>query len=477
MEKTPATTQHAAVETDSGQQRRPHLGSNPLGPLIASLTERTKTSKMMAQRNRQFLADPFAMMGFHPLKKEMFYHIVLTRSSGSKVWDIDGNEYIDFSMGFGVNLMGHNPPFIMEALTEQLEKGLHLGQQSELAGEVAELIAELTGKQRVAFYNSGTEAVMTALRIARATSGRRKVALFSGSYHGHFDGTLVSPQAMGEGWDALPRDHGVIPNFVENVLVLEYGNPRSLELIEDYKNKLAAVLVEPVQSSHLALQPGEFLGQLRELTRQSGIALIFDEMITGFRVDLKGAQGWFGVEADIATYGKIVGGGMPIGVVAGKAEYMDALDGGMWQYGDDSIPRAKTTISAGTFCRHPLAMAAARAVLRYLKSQGPQLQYNLNKRAAELVGKLNDLFRENEAPIQLAHFGSLFGPASFDRVDRNMAEINPISYYLLNRGVLVQDRGYLSTAHNDDDIDCFVGCVKDGVETMRATGLLRSQSS
>jgi glutamate-1-semialdehyde aminotransferase len=422
---------------------------------------------MMAQRNRQFLADPYAMLGFHPLKKEIFYPIVLTRSSGSKVWDIDGNEYLDFTMAFGVSLLGHNPLFIKEALIEQLEKGLHLGQQSELAGEVAQLIAELTGKERVAFYNSGTEAVMTALRIARATTGRRKVALFSGSYHGHFDGTLVSHRSRGEGWDAIPRDHGVAPTFVENVLVLEYGNPRSLELIDDYKNKLAAVLVEPVQSNHLALQPQEFLGQLRELTRQSEIALIFDEMITGFRVDLKGAQGWFGVEADIATYGKIVGGGMPIGVVAGKADYLDALDGGMWQYGDDSIPRAKTTLSAGTFCKHPLAMAAARAVLKHLKSQGPQLQYNLNERAAEMVRKLNDLFRENEAPIQLAHFGSLFGPASIDRIDKNMAEINPIPYYLLNRGVLVQDRGFLSTAHNDDDIDYLLRCVKDGVETMR----------
>lgn len=472
MGKTPAATQHEVIEKDSEHQLQGQ--SHPFELLIASLTERTRTSKVMAQRNRRVLADPAAMVGFHPLIKEMFYPIVLTRSLGPKVWDIDGNEYIDFTMGFGVNLFGHNPLFIREALTEQLERGIHLGQQAELAGEVSELIAELTAKQRVAFCNSGTEAVMTALRVARATTGRHKIAVFSGSYHGHFDGTLFAPCTTGEGWDAVPRDHGVAPNFVENVLVLDYGEPRSLDLVADYKNKLAAVLVEPVQSSHLGLQPGDFLKQLRELTQESGTALIFDEMVTGFRVDLKGAQGWFGIDADIATYGKIVGGGMPIGVVAGKSDYMDAIDGGTWQYGDDSCPRTRTTFSAGTFCRHPLALAAARSVLTYLKSQGPALQYQLNERTAKLVGTLNHHFRGNEVPIQLTHFGSLFGPASVARLDSNMTDVDPFFYYLLNQGVLLRGRGFLSTAHSDDDIDYLVQRVKDTVEALRAGGLLPS---
>jgi glutamate-1-semialdehyde aminotransferase len=160
------------------------------------------------------------------------------------------------------------------------------------------------------------------------------------------------------------------------------------------------------------LQPKTFLHQLRQLTKESGIALIFDEMVTGFRIHPGGAQAWFGVEADLATYGKIVGGGMPIGIIAGKAAYMDGIDGGMWTYGDASYPQAKTTFFAGTFCKHPLTMAAARAVLKYLKAQGCTLQEQLNQRTSQFVEALNNCFAENELPIRMANFGSLFGLAS-----------------------------------------------------------------
>lgn len=301
---------------------------------------------------RPVLADQKASVGFNFPMKEMCYPIVGKRSLGSKIWDIDGNEYMDVMMGFGVNLFGHNPPFIKTALQEQLEQGIQLGPQSEFAGEVAKSICELTQMERVAFSNTGTEAVMTAIRLARTATGRNKIVLFSGSYHGHFDGTLVKAQTVDGNLHAEPIAPGIIPNFVADVLVLDYGNPQSLEVIESHKHELAAVVVEPVQSHRPNLQPKEFLQQLRQLTEASGITLIFDEMITGFRIHLGGAQAWFGIEADIATYGKIVGGGMPIGIIAGKAFYMDAINGGMWNYGDASSPQAKTTFFAGTFCKH-----------------------------------------------------------------------------------------------------------------------------
>lgn len=473
MAETPTIIRDEVSETKIEHPPEARTQGNPLASLIASLAERTKTSRLTAERTRRVLADPRAATGFHPLVKKIFYPLILTRSAGSKIWDVDGNEYTDFTMGFGSNLFGHSPAFIKEALAEQLEKGVHLGQQPEHADEVAKLFTELTGHQRVVFYNSGTEAVMTALRVARAATGRQKIALFSGSYHGHFDGTLVAPHATGDGWDALPRDRGVTPNFVENVLVLEYGEPRSLEMIAEHRNRLAAVLVEPVQSSHLALQPGDFLKELKALTEQSGTVLIFDEMVTGFRVALQGAQGWFGVKADMATYGKIVGGGMPIGAVAGKADYIDLIDGGNWSDGDDSYPRAQTTFTAGTFSRHPLAMTAARAVLRHLKAQGPELQQRLNSRTANLVETLNHYLQENEVPLRLAHFGSLFGPEGGGGGAADAGGINPFYYYLLNQGVLINGgRGFLSTAHTDEDIDYFVRCVRGSVEAMRATGLL-----
>src|SRR5205085_8905613 len=304
-----------------------------LGALIGRYNERTRESKRMTQAYRPVLADTRVSAGFRVLWKELVYPVVGERSSGSRVWDVDGNEYVDLIMGFGVNLFGHSPPFVVEAIEGQLRRGLHIGPQSDLAGKVAELFSELTGKERVTFCNTGSEAVMAALRLARTVTGRNKVALFAGSYHGVTDEVLVRAQAINGRRSSMPAAPGIPPKFVEDILVLDYDRPESLDILRTAGRELAAVLVEPVQSGRPTLQPGEFLHELRRITAETGAALIFDEMITGFRLHPGGAQAWFGVEADIATYGKVVGGGMPIGVIAGKAEFMDAVDGGMWCYG------------------------------------------------------------------------------------------------------------------------------------------------
>jgi glutamate-1-semialdehyde aminotransferase len=196
--------------------------------------------------------------------------------------------------------------------------------------------------------------------------------------------------------------------MVQDVLVIRYGDPESLNIVRKHADELAAVLVEPVQSRHPDLQPREFLQGLRELTAQSGIALIFDEVITGFRLHSGGAQAWFGVQADLATYGKALGGGLPIGAVAGKARFMDALDGGQWNFGDGSMPEADVTYFAGTFVRHPLAIAAASAVLRHLQQAGSQLYQSLNDRASRLAKDLNRHFEEDCIPIHIQQCGSLF---------------------------------------------------------------------
>jgi glutamate-1-semialdehyde aminotransferase len=247
---------------------------------------------------------------------------------------------------------------------------------------------------------------------------------------------------------------------------------------QPHKQELAAVLVVPVQTTRPDLQPKTFLHQLRQLTEESGIALIFDEMVTGFRIHPGGAQAWFGVEADLATYGKIVGGGMPIGIIVGKAAYMDGIDGGMWNYGDASYPQAKTTFFAGTFCKHPLTMAAARAVLKYLKTQGATLQEQLNQRTSQFVEALNNCFEENELPISMANFGSLFGLASSgssapSENSTSSQSIKLLRYHLLERGVyLLRAGGYLSTAHTDADLDYIIQAIKDSAEELRNAGLL-----
>ncbi len=441
-----------------------------LKEFIQHYNQRTNTSKEISQKIRPFLADNKASSLFSLPLKEISYPIVGKRSSGCKLWDVDGNEYIDFIMGYGVNLFGHNPPFIKQAIEEQLEQGIHLGVQSEIVGEVAELICELTQMERVAFSNTGTEAIMTAIRIARTVTNRNKIALFSESYHGHFDGTLVEAQIANGTVHTVPMAPGIPPNIVKDVLVLEYGNPQSLDIIKNHESELAAVLVEPVQTSNLSLQPKEFLQQLRQLTKDGGIALIFDEMVSGFRIHPGGAQAWFGIEADLATYGKVVGGGMPIGVIAGKAIYMDVIDGGMWNYGDDSYPQAKRTFFAGTYCKHPLAMAAARSVLKHLKNYGFSLQQELNRRTSDLAAELNSYFEARRLPIKIEYFGSIFGfttsptfSTSEDSASPNLRQLL-VYYNLLYKGILLRGNGgFLSTAHTDEDIKSLIQTVQDSL--------------
>lgn len=444
-----------------------------LHKFILDYNQRTPESKQIAQQNRSFFADNKASIIFTSLLKEMCYPIAGDRSSGSKIWDIDGNQYLDFSMGYGVNLFGHNPDFIKQAISEQVGRGLHLGLGSEIACEVAQMICELTNMERVALSNTGTEAVMTAIRLARTATKRHKIALFSGSYHGHSDGTLVKQKTIDGIRQNLPLSPGIPPSILEDVLVLDYGNPESLKAIEQYKHELAGVLVEPVQTSNPQLQPKEFLQQLRQLTQQTGIVLIFDEMVTGFRIHPGGAQAWFNIKADLAAYGKIVGGGMPIGVIAGKAAYMDGIDGGMWNFGDDSSPQAKKTFFAGTYCKHPLAMATAHALLRQLKSHGASLQQQLTQRTSELVATLNAYFTEERLPLKMVNFGSLFA-VDFTEYDQSLNMVGLLFYYhLIHQGILFRENGgFLSTAHTEADLNYLIRVIKKSIQELRAAGFL-----
>jgi glutamate-1-semialdehyde 2,1-aminomutase len=455
-------------------------------------TKRTKTSKQITQKYRSVLADPRVSEWFDASAKEMCYLIAAQKAQGSKVWDLDGNEYIDIIMGFGSSLLGHNPPFIKQAILEQLEKGFPLGPQSEYVGEVAELISELTGMERVAFSNTGTEAVMTAIRLARSHTKRRKIAVFTNSYHGHADGVLVEslglklPNALEKlGGNiltsrinsfAFPASRGIPYSVSKNALMLEYGNPQALKIIKANQGKLAAVLVEPVQTGRPDLQPREFLHQLRQITQKSGITLIFDEMVTGFRLHQGGAQAWYGVEADLAAYGKVVGGGMPIGIIAGKKAYLDRIDGGTWNYGDASSPQVEETFFAGTHCKHPLAIAASRAVLKHLKECGPSLQEQLNQKTFQFVAKLNTFLKANKLPLKMANFGSFFGPVFAENAaDKNfLLDFELLRYHLFERGILLRGEGggFLSTAHTDEDIDLISQAIQDSITELQSKGFL-----
>ena len=459
----------------------PEAQQRHVDALIARHTGRTKQSKEAAVRYRSKWSDVRWLMNFRPELKEVCYPIVSARSKGSRIWDVDGNEYIDFSMGFGVHLFGHNPPFIMEALQQRLAEGMELGPQSDLGGRAAELVCELTGMKRVTFCNSGTEAVMTALRLARAATGRSKIVMFTGSYHGHSDGTLVVGRMVDGQPQSLPMAAGVTSKVVEDVLVLPYGEDRTLELIREHLHELAGVLVEPVQSRRPNLQPKAFLQALRTMTREAGVPLIFDEVITGFRLHPGGAQAWYGIEADLVTYGKVLGGGMAIGAVADRGGFVDRIDGGDWSYGDASYPAVETTFSAGTFCKHPLTMATTVATLSHLKAQGPALQEALGQRAASLAARLNAVFQREHAPIEVVHCGSVLrfsAAGNFSYLYQSL-EMDLFFCHLVHRGIYIWEGRtcMLSTAHTDEDLDTIVRSVAETVADMRAGGFWPRPSS
>ena len=442
-----------------------------LNQLIKDYTEKTKMSKEKTQEYRHVYANNRNVAGFRPNIKEIVYQIIAQRGQGSKMWDIDGNEYIDLTMGFGVNLFGHNPSFVNKALQEELRNGMPLGPMGRLAGEVAQGISELTGVERVAFYNSGTEAVMVAIRIARAATKKFKIAIFLGSYHGIYDGVLGIPDVNSDKNSAVPLAPGILQHAVEDVILLNYNDSSSLEIIKQNADELAAVLVEPVQSRRPDIQPKEFLRDLRNLTEEINVALIFDEMVTGFRICKGGAQEYFGVKADIVTYGKVIGGGMPIGVVSGKDKYMDCIDGGMWEYGDNSYPSNddKRTFVAGTFCHHPLAMVAAKSVIINIRRNGDAIYSKINENTSLLKNSLNKYFTDNNIPIEIVSFGSLFRFVFH-------GDFEILFYHLINKGIYIWEgrNCFISTAHTSEDIEKIINVVKDSVEEMREAGFFNS---
>ncbi|WUR81933.1 aminotransferase class III-fold pyridoxal phosphate-dependent enzyme [Streptomyces phaeochromogenes] len=431
--------------------------------LSRTLAERTRTSKELAQRQRAVLADSRAVVGFRRSTKETLYPLAARSARGARLTDVDGNEYTDITMGFGALLLGHEPEIVTEAVREHLAHGLRFGPRPAEAGEVAQLLADLTGMERVAFAGSGTEANSAAIRLARAATGRDRVVMFRGSYHGHIDSVLGRPGP--DGTHAVPVSHGIPHSAVSELIVLEYGSQEALDTVDALGDTIAAVLVEPVQCRNPALRPVAFLRELRDLTRRRGIVLLFDEMLTGLRPHPRGAQHHFGVVPDLATYGKALGSGFPIGAIAGRADILDGVDGGFWRYGDDSRPETETTFFGGTYMQHPLSMAAAKAVLTHLTTEGPALQERLNARTDLLAEGLNEFFRDEEFPLELSHFGSMFR-------FRHRADMELLYQHLLLRGIHVWEwrSFYLSTAHTDTDVERVSDAVKDSLRALREGG-------
>ena len=451
-----------SASTDLTDAQRSHVDA-----LVKRVTTKTAKSKAYTQRYRAVLADPRVAAGFRAEWKEMVYPIVCERAAGSRLWDLDGNEYIDILNGFGQTAFGHAPDFVTEAVRSRLDRGFAIGPQADVAGEVAERFCAMTGNERVTFCNTGSEAVMAAMRIARTVTGRDRIVVFGGAYHGQFDEVLVKGARTSE--RSIPIAPGIPAASVQNITVLKYATPESLAWVREHASELAAVIVEPVQSRHPALQPKEFLADIRAITAAAGTALVFDEVVTGFRMHPGGMQAVFGIRADLAAYGKVVGGGMPIGILAGTARFMDALDGGMWQYGDDSQPEVPPTFFAGTFVRHPLVMEAVLAVLRHLEAHGPELQAALTERTTGLVARLNADLERRGLTSRIETFGSLF----FFNFTPEERLAGLLHYELRDRGIYIQEGFpcFLTTAHGDAEIEAIVAAFAAALDALQASGI------
>ena len=436
---------------------------------------RTARSRAIARRYQERVADPRPAIAWRPETAEMSYPLVARRSEGARIWDIDGNSYIDISMGFGTHLFGHNPSFLVEALRAQLERGIHLGPRSPLLGEVAERICRLTGMERVVLCNSGTHAVVTATRLARARTRRSTIALFRASYHGHAIETLAYAPRSARAERPAPLGPGIPQSAADDVLVLDYGDDRAWAVLDARTRDLAAILVEPVQTRQPGLFPVRFLHELRRWTEVHQVALIFDEVVTGFRVHPRGVQGLLGITADLATYGKLLGGGLPIGVVAGRAAYLDGIDGGMWRGAGRDAPVGERVVFGGTFNSNPLTLAAALAVLEQLEGRSPGLQEELGRMAANLATELNRHFEQHRMPIELVHFASMFrflppgGHALFLPL-----EIELLCYQLAERGFYIWEGRlcFLSAAHTQQNLRDLIRAVVECTGELQHVGFL-----
>jgi glutamate-1-semialdehyde 2,1-aminomutase len=357
------------------------------GPAVVS-----RTAKIVDRAERLFpggVNSPvraFRSVGRAPL--------VLERGEGAYVWDADGRRYIDYIGAWGPAILGHAHPKVIGAIVAAAANGLALGATHPLEVELGEAIRDaMPSIERLRFTSSGTEAVMSAIRVARAATGRDLVAKFAGGYHGHSDGLLVEA-GSGVATLAIAGSAGVPDAIAATTIVLPYNDRASVTLaFAEHPGRIAAVIVEPVAANAgiIAPAPG-FLEHLRETTRANGALLLFDEVITGFRVAHGGAQARFGVNPDLTTLGKIIGGGMPIGAYGGRAELMDL------------VAPAGPVYQAGTLSGHPLAMAAGIATLAEL---GPDRYHALEEAAAELADGLAAAAADAGREVAIARVGPL----------------------------------------------------------------------
>jgi glutamate-1-semialdehyde 2,1-aminomutase len=382
------------------------------------------------------------------------YPFFVECAQGSKLYDVDGNAYIDYCNAYGAMLLGHAQPDIVEAVKNQLLKGSLYGVPTEREVEFAELISRASPcMEMLRLVNSGTEATMHAVRAARGYTGRKKIIKFEGGFHGAHDNVLVKA-GSGAATFGTPTSLGIPDETTQNTIVLPYNDTAALEKVFKHEgNDIAAVIVEPIMANAgLILPKQNYLGDLRKITSQNGTVLIFDEIITGFRLALGGAQEYFGVTPDMATLGKVLGGGFPLAAFGGKKEIMQNIS-----------PIGKI-YQAGTFSGNPVSATAGYTILKILSERKNQIYPQLEKNASELKKALSDQAAALKLPAQVYSIASLYqifftdtevtDYACAKHSDTNL--FNAYFHELLKRGVFIPPSQYetcfISVAHTQDDL-------------------------
>jgi len=372
---------------------------------------------------------------------------VIERAAGARLWDVDGNEYIDYLGSWGPMILGHAHRDVVAAITQAVERGTSYGAPSALEVELGEeIVSAVPSIERLRFVSSGTEAAMSAIRLARGFTGRSKVIKLAGGYHGHADGLLVRA-GSGAAGIGQPTSAGVTEATAADTFVAPYNDLDAVErLIGEHGGQVAALIVEPVAANMGVVPPADgYLAGLRRLTADAGTLLIFDEVITGFRVARGGAQALYGVTPDLTVLGKIIGGGLPVGAYGGRADVMAlvAPDGPVYQ--------------AGTLSGNPLAMAAGLATLSRLT---PQLYAGLEEYGGRLESGLHDAAGTAGAMVRTGRVGSLL-TVFFDD-DRRFARF---FHAMLERGVMLppsqQEAWFVSAAHGDAELRATLGAASD----------------
>jgi glutamate-1-semialdehyde 2,1-aminomutase len=390
----------------------------------------------------------------------------LSKGKGSRVWDIDDNEYIDYVCSWGPLVLGHAHPKIVEALNETVCNGTSFGAPTTLELELAKIICDaLPSVDTIRLVSSGTEACMSAIRLARAYTGKNKLIKFSGCYHGHSDGLLVKA-GSGAMTHGIPTSAGVPESYAQETLIAEYNDIESVEsLFNDYPGQIAGVIVEPVAGNMGVVLPEEgFLPNLRKITEHHDSMLIFDEVITGFRVAYGGAQTLYDITPDITCLGKIIGGGLPVGAYSGKREIMEQVAplGPMYQ--------------AGTLSGNPLAVIAGITTLTELKN--PIIYSKIDSLAQRLTHGLTEISERIGIPCTINRLNSMFtgffneGPVtSLSQVETSdTGRYGKYFHALLDRGVYMApsqfEAGFVSAVHTEQDIDETLNLAEAAMKTL-----------